>query len=517
MAATTSMPTCLHDATDAVRWLRSRVTGTLRIDSRQVEPGDGFIAWPGAAVDGRAFVADAFARGAAACLVEADGVEAFTFADGAAVAACPQLKAACGPVAAEWFGKPTDRLDLLAVTGTNGKTTTAWWLAQALAHAGLGCGVVGTLGTGVPPDVVANGLTTPDPVLMQRVFRGFADDGLVACAIEASSIGIVERRLDGSRIRVALFTNFTLDHLDYHGDMAAYWSAKAELFTWPGLQSAVVNIDDAHGAALAERLAAKAGACAPELWTYSAEGATHARLRAEDIGHGHAGSLRCTVVEGNERHPLATNAVGQYNIANLLAVIGGMRALGITLADAVAACVDLMPVPGRMECVARIGQPLVSIDYAHTPDALDKALTALRPLAADRGGRLVCVFGCGGDRDPVKRPVMAAVAGQGADEVWITSDNPRSEDPSAIVAQVAAGLPAGRPQHIEVDRARAIAGAVSQAGPKDVILVAGKGHETYQESAGKRTPFSDREQVEAALDQRAVSLSSPSANFFPAP
>ena len=501
----------LKNPTDAVAWLRARVTGTLQIDSRQVEPGDGFIAWPGAAVDGRGFVADAFARGAVACLVEHEGVDAFVFADGTAVAACPQLKAATGHIAADWFGRPSERLDVLAVTGTNGKTTTAWWLAQALAQAGRGCGLVGTLGTGVPPAVVANGLTTPDPVLLQRVFRQFADDGLAACAIEASSIGLAERRLDGTRIRVGLFTNFTLDHLDYHGGMEAYWAAKAELFAWPGLQSAVVNIDDAHGAALADQLAA-----GPlDLWTCSADGAASARLRAEDIGHAAAGGLCFTLVEGADRHMLATRAVGHYNIANLLGVVGGLRALGLPLARAVAACADLAPVPGRMENIARAGQPLVAVDYAHTPDALDKALAALRPLAADRGGRLVCVFGCGGDRDPVKRPVMAAVAGQGADIVWITSDNPRSEDPAAIVAQVAAGLPSGRAHRIEIDRA--IAGAVSQADARDVILVAGKGHETYQETAGRRTPFSDREQVEAALDQRAASLPPASANPFRAP
>ncbi|MCZ2497896.1 UDP-N-acetylmuramoyl-L-alanyl-D-glutamate--2,6-diaminopimelate ligase [Xylophilus sp. Kf1] len=503
----------LAGASDAMAWLRANVTGTLRIDSRQIEPGDGFIAWPGAAVDGRAFVADAFARGAAACLVEHEGVDAFVFEAGRAVAACAQLKAATGRIAADWFGQPSARLEVFAVTGTNGKTTTAWWLAQALAQAGRGCGLIGTLGTGVPPDVTSNGLTTPDPVLLQRVFRQFADDGLVACAIEASSIGIAERRLDGTRIRVGLFTNFTLDHLDYHGGMEAYWAAKAELFAWQGLQSAVVNIDDAHGAALADRLAA-----GPlDLWTYSADGTAAARLRAEDIGHADAGGLRFTLVEGDERHTLATRAVGHYNIANLLAVIGGLRAAGLRLAQAVAACGDLAPVPGRMENIARAGQPLVAVDYAHTPDALDKALAALRPLAADRGGRLVCVFGCGGDRDPVKRPVMAAVAGQGADIVWITSDNPRSEDPAAIVAQVAAGLPAGFSHRIEIDRARAIAGAVSQADVRDVILVAGKGHETYQETAGSRTPFSDREQVEAALDQRAASLSPSPAHSFRAP
>ena len=511
MVAAEPLLALLDSAPDAVRWLRSRVTGTLRIDSRQIEPGDGFIAWPGAAVDGRAFVGAAFARGAAACLVERAGVEAFDFADNAAVAACADLKARTGPIAAEWFGAPTERLDVLAVTGTNGKTTTAWWLAQALARTGRGCGLVGTLGTGVPPAVVSNGLTTPDPVLLQRVFRGFADDGLAACAIEASSIGIAEHRLDGTRIGVALFTNFSQDHLDYHGSMAAYWQAKAGLFGWAGLRSAVVNIDDVQGASLAGELASRS----LDLWTCSAEGAATARLRAEAVGHTEAGGLRFTVAEGAERHTLASAAIGQYNVANLLAVVGGLRASGVSLADAVAACTGLDAVPGRMDRIARAGQPLVAVDYSHTPDALDKALAALRPLADARGGRLVCVFGCGGDRDAAKRPLMAAIAARRADTVWLTSDNPRSEDPAAILAQVAAGLPADAPHTVEVDRATAIAAAISRAGAQDVVLVAGKGHETYQETAGLRLPFSDREQVEAALDRRA-SLA-PSAIPFEAP
>jgi len=499
----------LASAPEAVRWLRACVPGTLRIDSREVRPGDGFIAWPGAAVDGRAFVADAFARGAAACLVEQAGVEAFDFGGQTNVATCADLKAATGLIAAEWFDHPSAQLDLLAVTGTNGKTTTAWWLAQALARAGRACGLVGTLGTGVPPQVVSNGLTTPDPVLLQRVLRGFADDGLKACAIEASSIGIAEHRLDGSRIRVALFTNFTQDHLDYHADMQAYWLAKSALFDWPGLRSAVVNLDDPQGAALAARLPL-------DVWTYSATGATGARLRAEDIGHGEGGGLRFTLVEADARHTLQTGAIGHYNIANLLAVVGGLRSLGVPLADAVAACNGLDPVPGRMERFARAGQPLVAVDYAHTPDALDQALRALRPLAESRGGRLVCVFGCGGGRDAAKRPLMGAIAARAADQVWITSDNPRHEDPDAIVMQIVAGLPDGSLTRIEPDRADAIADAIAEAGPQDVILVAGKGHETYQETAGSRVPFSDREQVEAALQRRADSLP-PSATTFEAP
>ncbi len=251
---------------------------------------------------------------------------------GEAIAAYARLKAATGPIAAAYFDQPTEQLDVLAVTGTNGKTSTAWWLAQALsnlppAHA-VPCGLIGTLGTGRPPDVEFMGLTTPDPVLLQRQFRRFVDDGLKACAIEASSVGIVERRLDGTRIRVAVFTNFTQDHLDYHGTMEAYWDAKAELFRWPGLRAAVVNVDDEKGEALAQSL--QAGGL--DLWTVSCQ--RPARLAAQDIGYDEQG-LRFVVQEGGDRHALATRLIGQYNVSNLLGVIGAMRALGVPLADAV--------------------------------------------------------------------------------------------------------------------------------------------------------------------------------------
>ena len=379
----------LRSAHEAATWLRARVTGQLTCDSRKAGAGDGFIAWPGAATDGRRFVAGALKQGAAACLVERDGVEPFAF-DSDAIATYAQLKPATGPIAAEYYGHPTDRLDVLAVTGTNGKTSTAWWLAQALTHAGVDCGVVGTLGIGRPTKVAFVGLTTPAPELLQGEFRKFVDSGVKACAIEASSVGIVERRLDGTRIRVALFTNFTQDHLDYHGTMDAYWDAKAELFRWPGLKAAVVNIDDERGRQLANMLAAST---ALDLWTVSC--VEPARLTAKDIGYGDQG-LKSDVGEGAERSPRATSVIGQYNVSNLLGVIAGLRAMGIALADAVRACGSLLPVPGRMERLAERGKPLVAVDYAHTPDALDKALTALRPLAQQRGGELWCVFGCGG-------------------------------------------------------------------------------------------------------------------------
>ncbi|MES2938863.1 MAG: UDP-N-acetylmuramoyl-L-alanyl-D-glutamate--2,6-diaminopimelate ligase [Pseudomonadota bacterium] len=496
----------LHSPGQAAEWLRGRVTGSLFCDSRKAGAGDGFIAWPGAVTDGRKHVPAALVQGAVACLVEREGVEAFGFGDNDAVAAYPQLKAATGPIAAAYFGHPSNDIDVLAVTGTNGKTSTAWWLAQALSNVegerAMPCGLIGTLGTGRPPNVESNGLTTPDPVLMQWRLREFAQQGLKACAIEASSIGIVERRLDGTRIPLAIFTNFTQDHLDYHGTMEAYWAAKAELFRWPGLRMVVLNIDDEKGRALADELK-NSGL---DLWTVSCDtdsdsNSDAARLRALDIGYDAQG-LRFTLAEGTQRHVLATQLVGQFNVSNLLGVVGAMRALGVPLADAVKACGSLLPVPGRMERINMAGKPVVAVDYAHTPDALDKALQALRPLAAQRGGKLFCVFGCGGDRDPVKRPLMAAVAEKNADCVVVTSDNPRSEKPEAIISQILLGLSHRDCVQVQTDRARAIADTVAGAAPEDVILIAGKGHEDYQEIAGVKHPFSDTAHARAALEQR---------------
>jgi UDP-N-acetylmuramoyl-L-alanyl-D-glutamate--2,6-diaminopimelate ligase len=497
----------LQTPAEAARWLRTRVGGTLCTDSRRVRAGDGFIAWPGAASDARHYVPEVLARGAAACLVEWQGVEAFGF-DDARVAACSTLKANSGPIAAAYFDEPSQLLAVLAVTGTNGKTSTAWWLAQALSNlkqeSAIPCGLIGTLGLGRVPSpgasaghdgIVATGLTTPDPVLLQQTLRHFVDAGLKACAIEASSIGLAEQRLAGTRVDTAIFTNFTQDHLDYHGSMAAYWDAKAALFRWPGLRAAVINIDDSKGAALALELARQGLA----LWTVSCVDGP-AKLRATDIEQGAQG-LCFTVREGKAQHRLNTALIGHYNVANLLGVMATLRALGVTLNDVVASCDNLSPVPGRMERLSAPGQALAVVDYAHTPDALAKALLALRPLARARSGRLWCLFGCGGDRDNSKRPMMGAVAAAHADRVVLTSDNPRSESPQAILAQILPALGGQTGIVVEPDRALAIRHALGLAAPQDVVLIAGKGHEDYQEVAGQRLPFSDAAQVRAAWQQ----------------
>ena len=493
-------------------WLRGRVQGDLQCDSRRVQAGDGFVAWPGAATDGRRFVAGALQAGASAALVERDGVEAFDLND-QRIAAVPGLKALAGPIASAFYGDPSAALDVVAITGTNGKTSSAWWMAQLLSAGSLPCAVVGTLGIGLPPvsgqaaTIVSTGLTTPDPVLLQSRLRGLVDAGVKACAIEASSIGLIEGRLNATRVRVAVFTNFTQDHLDFHGSMADYWTAKAALFDWPGLQAAVVNVDDPRGGALASQLASRS----LDLWTVgigSSAQAAPMRLFAQDIGFTHSG-MRLTVGERDaagevtERHSLSLPLVGRYNVSNLLCVLASARALGVPLAHAVRACDALTPVPGRMEQVAPADtQPLVLVDYAHTPDALEKALQALQPLAQQRGGVLWVVVGCGGDRDASKRPLMAAVAERDAQHAVLTSDNPRSEDPLLILQQMVAGLSRPANALVEADRAAAIALAVQRADARDVVLIAGKGHEDYQEVLGVKKPFSDLAQARAALAQR---------------
>lgn len=510
-------PQLLPSVDAALGWLTQQRVSALCSDSRRVRPGDAFIAWPGYEVDGRRFVGAALDAGAAACLVEAQGLEAFGGMADTRVAAMDALKAATGEIASRFMEVPSARLRVVACTGTNGKTSMAWWVAQGLSVLGSRCGLVGTLGIGEPPrgraaggsaqspspvaGIEPTGLTTPDPVTLQAALRRFADFGFNACAIEASSIGLVEHRLAGTHVEVALFSNFTQDHLDFHGSMAAYWAAKAQLFAWPGLRAAVVNLDDERGRTLASEL----GGTELELWTYSAHSA--ARLRASDIGYVDGGlSFQVHEADGVAA-TVATVLIGAYNVSNLLAVIGALRCLGVTLVDAARACAALTPVPGRMQRV-EAGAPLresgprpeVVVDYAHTPDALEKALLALLPFAAERGGKLWCVFGCGGNRDAGKRPLMGALAQALAQQVVVTSDNPRSEAPAFIALQIVAGLD-GSQQRVTVieDRRAAIAHAVRHADARDVILIAGKGHEDYQEIGGVRHPFSDVDEARAAL------------------
>lgn len=540
--------TILHTPEQALAWLRERVTGTLRLDSRQVTPGDGFFAWPGAAHDARAFLAAAIARGATACLAEPEGfdpgsVDAYVLQR---VAFYPGLKAAGGYLASSWWGQPSSSMPVAAVTGTNGKTSVAWWVAHAMQQLGRKCGLVGTLGVGIPPDVQATGMTSPDPLTLQSSMAAMHAQGASACVMEASSIGLEEGRLNGTQIRVAAFTNFTQDHLDYHGSMDAYWQSKQALFDWPGLHTAVVNVDDKHGARLAAQLqqrwaseaadtSRKVIACRMEPLNatapaQSANGRLSQRSSSQNPGEAawqhelEARSIRFDEVgvafELVERSGLEeyarTQAVsvhapvtGLFNVANLLVVAGILRGLGMAL-PAVAAALGQLPLPpGRMQLAGGQGVPLVAVDYAHTPDALRAALQALRPVAQQRGGALLCLFGCGGDRDATKRPLMAQAAAHAADAVWVTSDNPRSEQPQAIIEQVLAGVSAADLPRVcsVLDRREAIARAIAHAQPADVVLVAGKGHENYQEVQGVKHHFCDMQEVQQALAQRKEAAS----------
>ena len=495
------MITQLHTPQQAANWLHTRVKGSLTTDSRKVGAGDGFIAWPGAATDARRYVGDVLNAGAGACLVEMSGIDAYGFVD-EKIAAYADLKAAAAPIAAAYFEEPSRQLQTIAITGTNGKTSTAWWLAQALGKLNRKCGVVGTLGIGTPGAMVFNGLTTPDPVLLQQQLRRFVDEGFTTCAIEASSIGIAEQRLSATHLQVAVLTNFTQDHMDYHGSMQAYWAAKESLFTWPGLQSAVINFDDAKGRALCLKLKASS----IDVWTVALN--EPARLQVEVIEQ-QAGALRFDVVEGIERREVTTSAIGLYNVSNLLGVMGALRALGVSLEDAAKACSDLPAVPGRLNTLNQTGKPMVVIDYAHTPDAIEKVLLALQPVARVRGGQLWCVFGCGGDRDASKRPLMAATAQKNADQLVVTSDNPRSENPKAIISQILLGLTHSESVEVQADRALAIARAVASAQPADVVLLAGKGHEDFQEVQGIKHPFNDMQQAQTALDLRLPGIGAP--------
>jgi len=462
----------------------------LTADSRAVKMGSIFVAYPGTVQDGRAFIAEAIARGAAAVIWER---QAFTWDERWNVPnlGVEGLRLRVSEIAGQVYGNPSESLWMAGVTGTNGKTSVSQWIAAALDAMGRRSAVIGTLGNGLVGERAEAKNTTPDPIVLQRLLAEYLRRGARNVAMEVSSHGLDQGRVAGIRFGCAVFTNLTRDHLDYHGTMENYGEAKARLFSSEGLANRVVNVDDPWGASLAARFG-------PDVITYGTS--RQARLRASRIGLSEAGVRFHLDSEWGDGDVHAA-VLGAFNVSNLCAVIGTLLAAGLTFDDALAAASSLKPVAGRLERLGGGPQPLVVVDYAHTPDALEKALEALRPTVA-AGHKLVCVFGCGGDRDPGKRPMMGASASRLADEVIVTSDNPRSEPPLAIIDQVLAGI-SGPVEAIE-DRQVAIFSAVSHARPGDVVLLAGKGHETYQEIAGVRHPFADREVAAAALAEREV-------------
>ena len=464
----------------------------LSSDSRHCAPGVGFLAYPGEAADGRAHIADAIRRGASAVLWDDAG---FNWRAEWRVpnVAVRGLKHHAGLLAHGFYGRPSESLWVCGVTGTNGKTSCSQWIAAALCASGAKAAVIGTLGAGFPGALAAVANTTPDALELHRLLKDLVAQGATAAAMEVSSHGLVQGRVNGVAFDCALFTNLSHDHLDYHGTMEAYAEAKARLFDSPGLAAAVLNVDDVVGVQLARRLEGRG----VRLIAYSLSGA---RNGSEFLCAVRSANGEMDIDSSWGRATVRINQLGRFNLANALGVLGCLLAHGIPFAEAVQRLGELPPVPGRMQQIG--ARPLAVIDYAHSPDALEKVLQALRPVAAQRGGKLVAVFGAGGDRDAAKRPLMGAVVARLADRVVVTSDNPRGEDPLAIIRQIEAGMQ--QPHVVEADRARAIELAVAQADAADVILVAGKGHEDYQEIAGKRLPFSDAQTARAALARRGA-------------
>jgi UDP-N-acetylmuramoyl-L-alanyl-D-glutamate--2,6-diaminopimelate ligase len=461
-------------------------------DSRRLGPGDAFAAYPGAHRDGRAYIPDAIARGAGAILWETQG---FHWNRAWKLPHLPidELKAKLGFIADAVYGHPSHDLWMVGVTGTNGKTSCAHWIAAGLDAAGRRAAVLGTLGNGLIGALESGTNTTPDAALLQQMLADYRAAGAQAAVMEVSSHGIDQGRVNGVAFDVALFTNLSRDHLDYHTTMAAYGAAKAKLLAWPGLRVGVINADDAFGQSLLD----------------SARGHGHKVLSygfgaADVVGSGltslPAGGLAFTVETPWGKGRITTPLVGAFNAANLLGVLGVLLVSGVAFEPALAILAGVEAPPGRMQRLGGGDRPLVVIDYAHTPDALDKVLTALRP-AVGEGSELICLFGAGGERDRGKRPEMGRLAARLADRVLVTSDNPRGEDPAAIASEIVHGIrdTGNRRYSVELDRAIAIASAIGEAGRGDIVLLAGKGHETYQESNGARLPFSDAEHAARAL------------------
>ncbi len=490
------MRALLDGIVDVSREAELRIRG-LSMDSRTLVPGDLFLACRGIASHGASHLAQALERGAAASLVEPplpDG--ALINWPGLPVFAVPGLSIQAGVLADRFFGEPSRDLRVTGVTGTNGKTTVTHLLAYALsALQGRPrvCGLLGTLGYGFPGHLQPGAHTTPDAVTLHRFLREAHAQGADDAVMEVSSHALNQGRVSGVRFTLAVYTNLGRDHLDYHGDMAGYAAAKRTLFNAPGLQQAVLNMDDCHGQRWARELDG-----ALEVYGYGLHSMPLAGvpcLRGQVLSSGADGlALQLAGPWGMAR--LQSTLVGRLNASNLLAATTALLAMGYRLDSVCEALADTLVVPGRMEIFRAPGQPLVAVDYAHTPDALQAALADLRELVS---GAIYCVFGCGGERDPGKRPLMGAVAAERADHVLLTDDNPRSESSAAILEQIRAGCRGSARIHVVPDRRQAITLALTEAGPDDGVLVAGKGHEGSQQIGSGRVPFDDRAVVQGLL------------------
>ena len=473
-------------------------------DSRRLGGGSLFVGLPGSQVDGGTFWPEALQAGAVAAVIGPGAAAARPPGPADPVVVVPEPVAQwAGLLAAEFWQQPSRRLALIGVTGTNGKTTITHLIEHLAVHAGRPAALFGTLVNRWPGHSVTAQHTTGFADLLQAQLAQAADAGAQLAAMEVSSHALDQRRVAGCCFAGAVFSNLSQDHLDYHPSMQAYFEAKALLFGEPLLRGgAVVNIDDDWGRRLAERLAAEGhGPQGPQpLWRSSlSDPAAELQVRDLNLGpEGSSGTLITPLGQGPFRSPL----VGRFNLMNLLQAVGSLAQQGLSLPLLLESLASFRGVPGRMERVTvpnRVALPTVLVDYAHTPDGLDNALAAARPFTS---GRLICVFGCGGDRDRSKRPQMGAIAARLADRVVVTSDNPRTEDPQRILEEVVAGIPAGTPLQVEPDRALAIAGAIASAQSDDLVLIAGKGHEDYQILGTTKIHFDDREEAEKALRAR---------------
>lgn len=507
MSAASGKDTMQKDVPNAVDWLRAhaRPDAQLHADTRLLKNGDVFVAYAVDGADNRPYLDAALAGGAVAALYQPEHFVAKP--DASKTLAVPALNKLAGPIAAAWYGEPTESMFTVGVTGTNGKTSCSTWIATALTALGRPCAIVGTLGIGMLGKLLHTGFTTPDAPQLQRNLAQIKAQGAEGVAMEVSSHALHQGRVNGVDFDIAVFTNLTQDHLDYHRTFKAYEAAKARLFSWPTLKSAIVNRDDAAGQRLIEALRGKVrtvgyGVDIPA----SAASSADAMLLTTNVRATATGTAFHLSSEWGEAD-VEVGTLGAFNVSNLLAVLGVLLEAGMPFDAAIARIEKLESVNGRMERLGgRIAneEPLVVIDYAHTPDALDKTLAALRPIAAARGGQLVCMFGCGGDRDAKKRPLMGEIAERLADQVVITSDNPRSEEQMSIIDQIAGGMSnSNKARRIE-DRASAILQAIRATAREDVVVLAGKGHEATQEIMGKKRAFSDQDHARLALTSRAT-------------
>jgi UDP-N-acetylmuramoyl-L-alanyl-D-glutamate--2,6-diaminopimelate ligase len=464
--------------------------GSVQYDSRKVHPGDMFVAISGTAVDGHAFIDNAVSNGAVVVVLENDAVRPDSFFLHASVAkvVVPDARRALARIAANYYGTPGARLRPVGVTGTNGKTTTTHLLRSILQTAGEKTGLLGTIDYVVGDDAVPASHTTPESLEMQELLARMVREGCTAAVMEVSSHALVQHRVDGLRFRAGVFTNLTQDHLDYHGTMESYRAAKKMLFDMLEPESvAVINADDPSGNAMVE--GTRAGVVRYGFRTAADVHATDVRVTI----HG----TQCNVHHGDRTVPVTSALTGRFNAANILAAFATGVALGLTDQDIVRGVEKVQAVRGRFEQIVSPAGWTAIIDYAHTPDALDNCLRTIHDiLPAQRTGKVITVFGCGGNRDAGKRPIMGRIAASMSDEVIVTSDNPRKEDPEAIIRQILAGATGSARVRTEVDRRRAIILGLEGARAGDVVLIAGKGHETYQVIGDTRHHFDDREEVE---------------------